>query len=97
MTRERKAQDIYNAQRRAKRAVDKKAIMRGRYLRLLLNTFDLELRGFDPGVSAYRVGDTTYMSSYSFGQAEWAWLEPLLLELAAYRGSDIRLGGRNLC
>ena len=54
-----------------------------KHLRYLLEYFGLRLTGFSPGVSAI---DDKY--SYSFGGAEWHWLEPLLDELRGWRESQ---------
>ena len=55
-------------------------IARSRHLRELLEEFDADLIGFDPGVLAFHDG-----VSIKFDANEWAWLEPLLIELRELR------------
>ena len=49
-------------------------------LRELLAEFGLSLRAYDPGVSASQKIGTKDLS-LDFDGVEWAWLEPLLVEL----------------
>lgn len=72
--------------KRAK-AEAKQIIERADYLRSLLNEFGARLHSFDPGVAAM-LPDTQLMS---FGQAEWEWLEPLLIELRDRRMTETKL------
>jgi hypothetical protein len=66
-------------------------IKRASFLRRLLKENGLILGGFDPGVLAYqKLGKNPFtkqarLASLNFDRTEWAWLEPLLLELRALR------------
>lgn len=65
----------------------KAIVARSKHLRELLDYFGLVLVGFDPGVSARNPNATDYFKrlSYNFDSQEWAWLEPLLVELRDLR------------
>lgn len=58
-------------------------------LRDLLKEFGASLGGYDPGVTAYlpnKHRGVGYMGeSLDFNHTEWAWLEPLLVELRGLR------------
>jgi hypothetical protein len=60
-------------------------------LRALLKAFGLTLGGWNPGVLAFQpTGRFDYhgrptSTSLSFERREWAWLEPLLIELRQRR------------
>lgn len=62
-------------------------VQRADFLRDLLREFGVVLGGFDPGVLAHqRTGTMNYRGeehtvTLDFGRAQWAWLEPLLVEL----------------
>lgn len=58
---------------------------RSEELKSLLSEFGLTLIGFDPGVLA-RHDD--YAFSFDFQGHVWHWLEPLLVELSAYRAGE---------
>ena len=72
----------------------KRIIKRATFLRRLLKENGLILHGFDPGVSAFKkVGKNPFtkqwhLASLNFDSTEWAWLEPLLLELRRLRRLD---------
>ena len=61
------------------------------FLRRLLKENGLILSSYDPGVGALRkIGRNPFTKQWStvsldFGRTEWAWLEPLLLELRKLR------------
>ena len=69
-------------------------IKRATFLRRLLKENGLILGGFDPGVLAYqRAGKNPFTKQWhavpiNFGNTEWRWLEPLLLELRRLRRAD---------
>ena len=70
-------------------------IKRMTFVRRLLKENGLELSGYDPGVTAFRkVGKDIFggdrFVSLDFERAEWAWLEPLLLELRKLRRQSVR-------
>ncbi len=83
------------AERKRKRNEQKALVARGKFLRELLDEFGARLSGFDPGVSANIKGKdfrcvgapgAGYWGEHlSFNAIQWEWLEPLLLELRAYR------------
>jgi hypothetical protein len=65
-------------------------IKRMTFLRRLLKENGLMLSGYDPGVTAYKKIGKDFDGrdrcvSMNFERAEWAWLEPLLVELRSLR------------
>jgi hypothetical protein len=67
-----------------------KIITRMKEIKELLSEFGLRLSGFDPGVSATFEdktvrGDGYFGEPIQFNGTEWAWLEPLLIELRDHR------------
>lgn len=70
---------------------DKALIARMGFLRELLKEFGATLAGYDPGVTAFlpdgRRGNGYMGESLAFDGNEWAWLEPLLLELRGLRAA----------
>lgn len=68
--------------------------IRMREVRALLGDFNLKLGGFDPGVTAVDASG----HALSFDRYEWAWLEPLLIELRKRRDAQsTRPQGRFRC
>lgn len=68
-------------------------IKRGEFLKKLMKEFDARLSAFDPGVMAIPEEEidpktSAYRHALSFQGYEWAWLEPLLIELRNYREGD---------
>lgn len=79
--------------RRSKKEIDA-IVARGDFLRELLGEFDARLVGWDPGVLASWHTDGMFNSvSLDFHQGQWAWLEPLLVELRDFR-QKIEKGNR---
>lgn len=68
---------------------DKALAERMMFLRELFKEFGAQLSGYDPGVTAYLPGRPRgrgYMGEQlAFEDMEWAWLEPLLVELRELR------------
>ncbi len=64
-------------------ATDRETVARMDYLRELLKEFGATLRGYDPGIAAIHNG-----TRLDFEGAEWAWLEPLLVELRERRAHN---------
>jgi len=62
--------------------VDPELLKRMHDAREILLEFGLRLCGFDPGVTAF---EDQRSGSLSFEKREWAWLEPLLIELRDLR------------
>lgn len=54
-------------------------------IRDLLAEFGARLHGSDPGVSAFVDVDAGRRALLDFGQNEWRWLAPLLVELRERR------------
>lgn len=78
---------------RSKKEVDQ-IVARMDFLRDLLKEFGASLYGYDPGVSAVlpnpdRPGYAGTMLDFERG--EWAWLEPLLVELREKRERNAAL------
>lgn len=78
-----------NVARRAEHTRVKAIVTKADFLRTLLKEFGLELRAFDPGVTAVNPieGGRGWWdgSNMDFSAAEWKWLEPLLVELRISR------------
>ncbi len=71
---------------------DKELCARMTEIRELVKEFGLTLCGFDPGISAYVDGrpdlrPSTWNGPFKLDDVEWAWLEPLLVELRSRRQS----------
>ena len=68
---------------------DRALCLRMKFIRELLSEFGAKLSGYDPGVTAYLDGkcrgDGYFGEHLSFDSKEWAWLEPLLVELRERR------------
>jgi hypothetical protein len=63
--------------------------LRAKKINHLLKNFGLHLMGLDPGILARKHNDMDLMS-YNFDANEWAWLEPLLIELRNFRKTKER-------
>jgi hypothetical protein len=72
-------------------AEDRKLVARMKEIRELIAEFGLVLYGHDPGITATLKdkpglrGDGWGGESITFDGIEWAWLEPLLVELREHR------------
>jgi len=69
---------------------DKAVCDRMTEIRDLIKEFGLTLCGFDPGISAYvdarpELRPSTWNGPFKLDDVEWAWLEPLLVELRSRR------------
>lgn len=78
-------------------AEDRALLKRMKEIRELLAEFGIHLAGHDPGVTAIipekaiagpGVGAGYFGEHLAFDDTEWAWLEPLLKELRAYRRQE---------
>lgn len=71
--------------RRSKKEIDA-IIARGDFLRELLGEFGARLSGWDPGVLAtWQAPEYGAYVPLDFTRGQWAWLEPLLVELRDLR------------
>lgn len=71
-------------------AADKALVARMKEIRELIKEFGLTLCGYDPGISAYvdsrpKLIPSSWNGPFKLDDIEWAWLEPLLVELRMRR------------
>lgn len=70
-----------------KNQTNKQIVTRIKKIQELLSHFKVKAYAFDPGVACYYKinGLIIHETHMSFGDTEWRWLEPLLMELLEYR------------